>query len=284
MNPEHYEFMVGFNPQPEERELTVLFSGEGRPIPGHKMGPSVHDYYLIHTVLTGEGHFQSGSLSQTCRAGDTFVIFPGSLFSYQADSSNPWHYAWVALQGEDVQQLFAEVGIIRGRPLQQAANVAELHHLYERIRLSFKQSAYPRLENLEASGWLRLLLCQLGLANAASLPEHSVLLPDVIELQIDQAIRWLSLQFHQQISIDQLASTLGYHRAHLSKVFKQRTGLSPKQYLLKVRMDKAQALLNGPLTIDQVATSVGYNDALYFSRHFRKWCGMSPSEFRSSLR
>ncbi|MNN42803.1 HTH-type transcriptional activator RhaS [compost metagenome] len=106
----------------------------------------------------------------------------------------------------------------------------------------------------------------------------------MIDRQIDQAIRWISLQFHQQISIDQIAATLGYHRGHLSKAFKQRTGLSPKQYLLKMRMDKAKGLLEGTLSVDQVASSVGFNDALYFSKQFRKYFGIPPSEYRAALR
>lgn len=284
MNPEHYQFTVGFNLAPDDPDLSVLFSGEGKPLPGHKMGPSVHDYYLIHTVLEGEGVFQSGDNVQRCGKGDTFVIFPGALFSYQADQENPWHYIWVALHGEAVIKLLHEVGITRDRPLFHSEDITKLYDLYEHIRLSFQQSAYPRLESLEASGWLRLLVHQFGLANISSLPVYSAQLPEVIDRQIDQAIRWISLQFHQQISIDHMASTLGYHRAHLSKAFKQKVGLSPKQYLLKVRMDKAKELLGGTLTIDQVSSSVGFNDALYFSKQFRKWSGMSPSEYRNNLR
>ncbi|MCE3201178.1 AraC family transcriptional regulator [Paenibacillus sonchi] len=284
MNPEHYDFKAGFNLLPEEQDLAVLFSGEGKPYPGHKIGPSVHDYYLIHTVLDGGGSFQSSTVTQQCRKGDTFVIFPGSLFSYQADEHNPWHYVWVALQGTVVSGLLSDIGITRERPLLYTENTSELHSLYERIRSCFKQSAYPRLESLEASGWTRLLLHHFGQDNLALLPARPKELPEIIDRQIDQAIRWISLQFHQQISIDHMAATLGYHRAHLSKAFKQKTGLSPKQYLLKMRLDKAKSLLSGTLTIDQVASSVGFNDALYFSRQFRKFSGMSPSEYRSMLR
>jgi AraC-like DNA-binding protein len=281
MNLDHYHFTAGFNLSPNERDLTVLFSGEGKPFPEHKTGPSVHDYYLIHTVLDGEGLFQSGNFSQLCRAGDTFVIFPGSLFSYQADRNTPWHYVWVALQGQAVMQLLSEIGITQEKPLLHTEYMTEIYSLYERIRLSFQQSAYPRLESLEASGWLRLLLHHFGLANRSILSAHPREMSDLIDRQIDQAIRWITLQFHQQISIDHMASTLGYHRAHLSKAFKQKTGLSPKQYLLKVRMDKAMELLEGYLTIDQVSSSVGFNDSFYFSRQFRKWSGMSPSEYRN---
>lgn len=284
MNPEHYDFVIGINLTPEEKELSVLFSGEARPHPGHTIGPSVHDYYLIHTVLEGEGLFQSGTFSAQCKSGDTFIIFPGALFSYQADRDAPWHYAWVALQGIGVQELFLAVGITREMPFMHSAKVAELHSLYERIRNSFMQSAYPQLESLEASGWARLLLHQFGLGNVSALPLHPAEMPEIIDRQIDQAIRWISLQFHQQISIDHLASSLGYHRVHLSKAFKQRTGLSPKQFLLKIRMDKARDLLGGTLTIEQVASSVGFNDALYFSKQFRKHTGIPPSEYRASLR
>jgi AraC-like DNA-binding protein len=284
MNPEHYQFAVGINLAPEDHDPSVLFSGEGKPLPGHKIGPSVHDYCLIHTVLNGAGTFQTGNLSQVCRAGDTFVIFPGSLFSYHADLDSPWHYVWVGLQGEAVTSMLSGVGITRDSPLLHSEDINTLYSCYERIRLSFQQSPYPRLESLEASGWLRLLFHQFGLANKSRLHEQPRELPDVIDRQIDQAIRWISLQFHQHISIDQMASTLGYHRAHLSKAFKQKTGMSPKQYLMKVRMDKAKELLGGSLTIDQVSSSVGFNDALYFSRQFHNWCGMSPSEYRNILR
>ena len=284
MNPEHSHFTIGINLSPEDHDPTVLFCGEGKPLHGHKIGPSVHDYYLIHTVLAGEGVFQTGHISHVCQAGDTFVIFPGSLFSYQADHKLPWHYVWVALQGGATAKLLSEIGITRDKPLLKSEDITEVHSIYEKIRFSFQQSAYPRLESLEASGWLRLLFHHFGTANRKYLPAHPQEMPDVIDRQIDQAIRWITLQFHQHISIDQMASTLGYHRAHLSKVFKQKTGLSPKQYLMKVRMEKAKELLTGVLTIDQISSSVGFNDALYFSKQFHKWSGKSPTEYRSIYR
>jgi len=51
-------------------------------------------------------------------------------------------------------------------------------------------------------------------------------------------------------------------------------------YLLKIRMERAKLLLLEPLTIEQVASSVGFTDALYFSKQFKKWYGRSPSEYR----
>lgn len=75
MNPDHYDFTLGINLTPEEQDLSVLFSGEARPFPGHKIGPSVHDFYLIHTVLEGGGCFRA-----VCSLPSAGVETP-SLFS-----------------------------------------------------------------------------------------------------------------------------------------------------------------------------------------------------------
>ena len=282
MYQEHTHFEVAINPNPDLNEPAVLFSGEGRPEPSHGIGPSVHEYYLVHTVLDGKGIFECNELSYPCKKGDTFFIFPGILFHYQADSSDPWHYTWVAIQGVTVSSYLRKIGVTKERPVLHTTDVSTAHELFRRIRLSFRQSAYSEMENLEASGWMRLLLHHFGLANADSIQSPERDLPTMIDRQVEHAIRWISLQYPQQISIQHIASTLGYHRAHLSKAFRAKTGYSPKQYLMNVRLKKAQELLLGNLTIDQVSSSVGFNDALYFSKQFRKEFGMSPTDYRNA--
>lgn len=283
MNPDHYQFDVGINLHSGECEPYVLFSGEGKPLPSHKMGPSSHNFHLLHTVLAGRGGFTSGGTSYPCGPGDTFVIFPGIMFSYEADRDLPWHYVWVGLQGTETDRVLENIGITPENPVLHLPRTGALYDLYRSVRGSFRQSAYPYLESLEASGWAKLLLHRLGSDNIASLPALQSGHQHLIDRQIDQAIRWISLQYQQSISIESMASALGYHRAHLSKAFKARTGLSPKQFLMHVRINKAKELLGGSFSIEQVASAVGFNDNLYFSRQFRKETGMSPSDYRASV-
>ena len=66
--------------------------------------------------------------------------------------------------------------------------------------------------------------------------------------------------------------------------FKEYTSSTPAQYLLSLRISNAQTLLeNTAYNITEIANIVGYDNPLYFSRLFRKQCGMSPSEFRKQL-
>ncbi|QHT62122.1 AraC family transcriptional regulator [Paenibacillus lycopersici] len=285
-NPDHSKFTVMNNSQPAQGELSVLFSGEGKTVPGHGIGPAVHNYYLIHTVIGGRGKFEIDGQSYSCSRGDTFIIFPDELFSYVADEAEPWHYVWVAFKGHAAEHLLLSLGFSAASPVVHAKDIRALASLYRKIRGTLELTPYPELADLEASGHLRVLLKELGLLNDGKLVFNSLaILPD-IERQIKRAVRWLSFQYAQPISIEELSRSLGYHRTHLSKMFKQVTGVSPMQFLLKVRMERAKELLNDQhyLSIDQVASSVGYPDALYFSKQFRKAFGCSPSEYRAQAR
>jgi len=271
------------NPAPSEGQLTVLFSGEGRPHPLHKIGPAIHDYALVHTVLSGHGIYRTRGQSYTCRGGDSFVIFPGELFSYQADAEEPWHYVWVGFVGTHAYTLLDSMGITPEHPVVRGARLPDLRPLYNSLNDTLQQTDDPLLADLEGSGWLRLILGQLGRICRGS-GTSTDLDTAAIDRQIEQAIRFMSLHYTQPVSIDQLSRTLGYHRTHLSRMFKRTTGLSPKQYLMQIRLERAQTLLSDTsIPVDQVASAVGFNDPLYFSKKFKEWAGTSPSAYRKEL-
>jgi AraC-like DNA-binding protein len=83
-----------------------------------------------------------------------------------------------------------------------------------------------------------------------------------------------------------MAESLGYNRAYLSRLFKQHTKITPVTFLLKLRIDKARLLLRErlELTVEQIASSVGFHDPLYFSKQFRRWYGVSPTEYREQMK
>lgn len=278
----HHRITMSINTAPLKGEMSVLFSGIGEPVAGHFIGPAVHDYYLIHIVLDGEGTFETLGKTYSCSAGDAFIIFPDILVKYEASLHNPWKYTWVAFSGDIVEASLSSIGITPDLAVIRGFSLPTIYRMFRKIRKGMEKTNAPALGNMEASGWLRLIFHELGRMNLTRITEEIV--PESRSYrQIDQAIRLISLQYGQQLSIEGIAQTLGYHRAHLTRLFKDATGLPPMQYLQKVRMKKAEELLEGELTIAQIASSVGFNDPLFFTKQFHKWSGQSPTEFRKSL-
>lgn len=89
--------------------------------------------------------------------------------------------------------------------------------------------------------------------------------------------------YAESITLESLSESLNYSVPHLSSFFKLRTGLSPIDYLIKVRIDKAAALLlETDATLKEIAVGVGYHDPSYLGRLFKKYKGISPIRYREA--
>jgi len=99
---------------------------------------------------------------------------------------------------------------------------------------------------------------------------------------IDESIRWLELHAHEKVTLDQITAYMGYGKTHFCALFKARTGLPPLEWLVRHRIERARTLLeNGDLSIAEVARRVGFEDAAFFARTFRKRLGSTPSDYRA---
>ena len=87
----------------------------------------------------------------------------------------------------------------------------------------------------------------------------------------------------EPLSRRDIAQHIGITEDHLTFCFRQELGTTPIEYLQRYRINQAKRLLKGSRqTITEIALNVGFSDASYFSRIFRRETGMSPEAFRRS--
>ncbi|UJF33563.1 AraC family transcriptional regulator [Paenibacillus hexagrammi] len=266
-----------------DSELTVLFTGESQTKPEHRLGPKVYDYYLVHYVISGKGVFTCQGVEHALGAGDSFIIEPEQLISYVSDSDDPWHYCWLAFTGSKAAPLVADSGVNPAYPIIRMRRSRHIPVLFHQIRHAFR--ARKANAQLKAAGYLLLLFADYcdSLSSGSASSAVSDAEGDRI---VQQAIHYLSTQYAEPITIELMAESLGYNRAYLSRLFKRHTKVTPVTFLLKLRIDKARLLLREreELTVEQIASSVGFHDPLYFSKQFRRWYGMSPTEYRNQMK
>ena len=91
---------------------------------------------------------------------------------------------------------------------------------------------------------------------------------------MDEAIRFLEENYAKKIGIDDLAQRMGYGKTRLFHLFKQHTGLTPNEYLVRYRIDKAKELIrNHSIPIRKIARATGFSTESYFRSVFKKYTG-----------
>jgi AraC-like DNA-binding protein len=99
---------------------------------------------------------------------------------------------------------------------------------------------------------------------------------------IEQAIAYIQDHFMEPLTVGEMAARYGLEAKPFAYLFTKFVGISPIDYLIQHRMKRAEELLTtSRCTIGEIAASVGYGDAHYFSRLYKKHTGLSPTEFRN---
>lgn len=97
---------------------------------------------------------------------------------------------------------------------------------------------------------------------------------------------YIRLHFTQAINVDHLAHMFQFNASYIIRVFKKYHGVPPLQYLISLRINEAKRLIKEKpeMDIKDISEIIGYTDQHYFSRVFRSWTGMNPSEYRDSVK
>jgi AraC-like DNA-binding protein len=99
--------------------------------------------------------------------------------------------------------------------------------------------------------------------------------------RVRAVIEFMNTNLHRRIPLPELAKVVNLSSSYFSRLFKTETGISPGEYLIRLRMEKAGELLATTfLSIKQIAAKAGYDNKSNFVRQFRKYFDQPPSEYR----
>jgi len=127
------------------------------------------------------------------------------------------------------------------------------------------------------SGYIRLLATRI-LYGAAVPHENRAEQPT---LMMDAVLDWIETHFNESFDIDRIVAKMGYSRTHVFTIFKKHTGLTPADYLIRLRIRKAcEALKDPTMTSKAVAEACGFSTPSRFNAIFKRQTGLTPSQWR----
>ena len=269
---EPYKF--SFQQQKEDNVLMNVYNcGYQKCTSGYHMGPVVRSNYLIHHVFSGKGTFSVGGQDYAIGEGDTFIIYPNTPASYEADADDPWEYYWVGFGGAEAHQLLNHTDFSPERPVISTDCRQQLRNL---LLLLYQSTGKERYNHTRMVGYLYLFLAQL--MEAANKPPSA---QELSELYLKKALDYVVDYYETPITVLDIAAHVGVSRSHLYRIFMHHLKESPKNYLEHYRMNQGALLLEQTnLPVGEIAALVGYSDPLHFSKAFKKRMGKSPKAYR----
>ena len=132
---------------------------------------------------------------------------------------------------------------------------------------------YSPMMMTQLLGEMLVCFCRMGARKApAQLDSYTELMRT--------AVKYINANSHADISLSEVAETVGLSRSFFSKKFKEITGFGFNEYLVLVRvMNAKQMLASGTMSVTGVAFACGFNDSSYFASVFRKHIGMTPHKY-----
>lgn len=228
---------------------------------------------IFQYTLQGEGHLRFDDQHYRLTTGDLMLLTVPHDHEYDRPAeSSEWIFFWFTLVGSEAIRLFKWM-IDRQGPL---LSLYPTHPVIQKAFDYYLQSHSGKLNSpflvSHAAYSLASLLCH------ESLMRETATAPD----RIQSVIALLENDFRRDIGIDDMARCSGYSRYHFTRLFTQHTRRSPRQYLEDVRIRKACDLLrqHASASIQDVSSQVGFHEANYFAKVFRRVTGESPRDFR----
>ncbi len=222
----------------------------------------------LHVVQSGQGEVSFNGVRHAVRGGDAFCFYPGDHIHYREDPQSPWRYTWIGLAGSAALPRLNAVGFNDRRVHQAAITSPEFWQWADATEASLTSERHGA-NFLCAAAWqvLDLFEDQRVTVHAR---DPVAALARIVESGYDRGLR-----------IEDLARDIGVDRSTLFRRFREAYGCSPRDWLLRVRLDRARdLLLRGELTVAEVATRCDFSDARGFTRAFTARFDTSPGQMR----
>ena len=244
-----------------------------------KNGRILYDYTLVF-MSKGEGVFESTNIPLTkIKEGNCFFLFPGTWHRYKPNPELGWEEYWVSFKGSYADELMLKDFFSIDTPIIDIGYNDHFLDLFHRLIETVKSAELGYKQIIPG-----ITMEILGLVNAVAKFKTTNIIDPTNRL-ISKARFLLQENIEDPVNIEEMVKDLPMGYSKFRKVFKQVTGLSPNQYYLNIRLEKAKNLLiNTDLSVVEISTLTGFENLFYFSNYFKKKNGVSPILYRSSKR
>lgn len=258
-------------------DLYLVHCGRENCAPNH-LCSRLRQEYIIHFVFAGKGSVTAEGQTWGLSAGQMFLIRPEKPLVYVSDQDDPWTYGWIGVNGLQIEHILTRCGFGKHTVVQPFSIddklISHLTNILDAHEITFSNDLRRKSE------------MQMLFANLVDDYEtrNKIRTTETIyygnNLYLEEAIEYIKHNSSRGINVTDIAKQIGLSRAYLNQIFQKELGISIQKFLIDYRLHRAANALVNNSSVREAANMVGYDDALAFSKAFKKKFGVSPSNYR----
>lgn len=235
------------------------------------------NYLLIHT-LSGKGYLNYRDREYVLGANQTVMFHCAPHHMYKTVQGESWDFLWFHFNGTSAKEYFSLLNqdslniITESDPLR-------FRKMLEDLFASFTVNDIPanvKIAMITTNIISHLLISKFASVKNKKHAEH--------QSDIEKVIGHIQCHYKSKLDMEALAQIACMSKYYLIRLFKSHTGVSPYEFLINYRINKAKELLKTTeYSVGEICTLAGFNDYSHFIREFKKVVGMTPLKYRFIL-
>lgn len=230
--------------------------------------------YQINYITEGSGIFETSTDQFQVVPGSMLILRPGVWHRYRPDPNTGWNEHYLGFNGDFCGNLFQDGFFQSQKPVLYVGFQENLLKLFFEIVQLVKDEKTGHQQVCAANAILML-------SKILSVIRNQEFAGKSIERTIRKACLYFRENLNVSVNMEELSNELNVGYSYFRQMFRKYTGISPTQYHLSLRIQKAKDLLvSTDQSFKEIALDLGFDSYFYFSRIFKDKTGKSPLEFR----
>lgn len=259
----------------DPKALPICVCGVGvRELESPLCRPDGYSYHQLFICLEGSGKVVSEKKRHNVHIGDALFI-PAHLPHELVPSVENWRLIGIDFDGESIQSILQTVKLTKLR-CEKLSDHETLVRKMLAIIHAVREESSSSFSDCSALAYDLIMQLHSRININSETPDGQKL------SMLSPVVEYIRDNYHSEMTLDELAAIIGLSPQYLCRLFKDCYRMRPFEYLAKVRLCQAKLMLmQEKYSVNEVAQIVGYNDCSYFCSVFKKYEGLSPSEFKA---